>query len=542
MHAMNLLRADDDETSDFWLHSYIFANPNVGSLAVNKLFTGSMRSVDDHTYSSLGGSLTTWAYRPRRYPSIYALPYPRPSSACVRNISFLEIGMIMYCIEIGATRYERSADADLSSSSRERWNTAFWATKSSDPGVAILPQSTDKVAQVVNFARDRGIDLAVRCGGHSTDISASTDGGILIDLRRMNQVDVDMSNHTVTVQGGALWADVHRAIAEANLAVFVADTDDTSLRSTAWVADNLLSAQVVTGQGQVLTASAEENQDLFWGIRGAGANLGIVTSMTFQAYPSRPLVWSGIRTFACQHLCEVIQSLNHVMRHPRGKAAAQCVLGVSLETRQPVISAVLFFDGTEEEAERHFGSLLEVPSLASDIAMRSLAEANSLLDPMMPPGGRKKLLGLQFAPVVQPETVRKVMEALATQIKAEPEMAHSVIDIDFIDPEVLSRVPITETAFPQRTKHLQASMLLQWSSAGKDDEILAWGESVQQLCREEMRRIGHEPDELVSNFVGYTKEAGKTAKEMYGLNAARLVEVKKKYDPENVFNKLNPIS
>lgn len=368
------------------------------------------------------------------------------------------------------------------------------------------------------FTGKHSIDLAVRCGGHSTDTSASTDGGILIDLQYMNKVHVDTTKHIVTVQGGALWADVNRATDEHGLRVVSGTASQVGVGGLTLrggygyltpqyglVVDNVIAAQVVTGQGEILNASVEENQDLFWGIRGAGANLGVVTSLDFQAHPGSSLVWSGIRTFASENSHDVVSGLNHTLHHPDGKSAAQCVLGVSTDTGHPVITVVLFFDGSAEDAQRHFAPLLAIEYLSSDISMRSLAQANSLLDSTMPAGGRKKMIGLEFSPTVESETIVKLIKSLAAKISADPDMGKTAIDIDYFSPDRLCKVPIAEAAFPRRTQNLNGTLLLQWDNSERDLDVMEWGRYLQQLCEEEVLRMGHSPNQTVSNFTGYTK-------------------------------------
>ncbi|QIK76087.1 FAD-binding oxidoreductase [Nocardioides piscis] len=172
-----------------------------------------------------------------------------------------------------------------------------------DPALVVRPSGTADVVGAVSFARTNRLLMAVRGGGHSIAGLSSIDGGLLLDLARMNGVDVDPEARTVRVQGGALIGDLdHETQAFALVAPsgIVSDTGVAGLtlgggegwlrRKYGMAVDNLLSAQVVGADGQVRTASADSNPDLFWALRGGGGNFGVVTSFTFQCHPVGPTV------------------------------------------------------------------------------------------------------------------------------------------------------------------------------------------------------------------------------------------------------------
>ncbi|WP_180936078.1 FAD-binding oxidoreductase [Nocardioides ungokensis] len=171
------------------------------------------------------------------------------------------------------------------------------------PSLVVRPTGTADVVVAVNFARSRGLVVAVRGGGHSIAGLSSVDGGMLLDLGRMDGVDVDPDARTVRAQGGALIGDMDHETQAFGLVApsgIVSDTGVAGLTlggGEGWVrrkyglsVDNLLSAQVVGADGQVRTASADSNPDLFWALRGGGGNFGVVTSFTFRCHPVGPIV------------------------------------------------------------------------------------------------------------------------------------------------------------------------------------------------------------------------------------------------------------
>ncbi|CAG8892004.1 unnamed protein product [Penicillium nalgiovense] len=360
------------------------------------------------------------------------------------------------------------------------------------------PTNTEDLAITVRFARDSRLDLAVKGGGHSTDTSSTSDGGILIDLGGMRQVTVNPTDSTITAQGGALWKGVNDTAARFNLAVVCGTASQTG------VGGSLSAGDMVTADGQVLNASTNEHPDLFWAIRGAGANVGVAAELTFQAHNQANKVWCGTMMFTGDKLTEVVEALNGALLHPQRKAAAQCVFGLSPDTGAPVITTVLFFNGPEEEGRVHFSSLVNLECIGMDMEMRPYAEANTMLDDAMPPGGRKKTIGMKFASPIRPEFALELVEVLGRRLATAPELAKSCLEIDYFDLFKVYGVPVAETAFPSRTKTLNGAILLQWVDSSKDEDFIAWGEAIQNMCDNELRRAGHEPDKLVSTFFGYT--------------------------------------
>jgi FAD/FMN-containing dehydrogenase len=171
------------------------------------------------------------------------------------------------------------------------------------PGLIVRASGAADVIDTVNFAREHGLLMAVRGGGHSVAGLSSTDGGLLLDLERMNGVDVDPDARLARVQGGALWADVDRETQAFGLVAPGGVVSDTGVAGLAlgggegWVrrkyglsCDNVVSVQLVGADGKLRTASAETNPDLYWAVRGGGGNFGVATSFTFDLHPVGPIV------------------------------------------------------------------------------------------------------------------------------------------------------------------------------------------------------------------------------------------------------------
>src|SRR5688572_11250952 len=182
---------------------------------------------------------------------------------------------------------------------RRAWN----ADVDHRPIVIARCESTDDVVAAVDFARERGSDLSIRCGAHNVSGLAVADGGVMIDMSAMNAVTVDPQARSVRVGGGSLLGDVDAAAAAHGLAApfgFVSHTGVAGLTvggGMGWLTrkfgmsiDNLISAEVVTADGHVLRAAADEHPDLFWALRGGGGNFGVVTEFEFRLHELDPVI------------------------------------------------------------------------------------------------------------------------------------------------------------------------------------------------------------------------------------------------------------
>ena len=171
------------------------------------------------------------------------------------------------------------------------------------PAIIARCATVDDVVAVVDLARSNDLPLSVYGGGHGVTGSAVVDAGVCLDLRGMRGVTVDAAASTASVEGGAIWGDVDAATQEHGLAVTGGRVSTTGVggltlgsgsgwleRKLGFVCDNLLSAQVVTADGDVVIASDDENPDLFWGLRGGGGNFGVVTRFDFRLHPVGPIV------------------------------------------------------------------------------------------------------------------------------------------------------------------------------------------------------------------------------------------------------------
>ncbi|KAL3476594.1 hypothetical protein BJX99DRAFT_270403 [Aspergillus californicus] len=423
-------------------------------------------------------------------------------------------------------------------------------------GAVVFPESAQDVSNAITFAQENNIDLSVKGGGHTPDGGNSSDGGISIDLRRMNRVSVHPETRTLVAQGGALWRDVNKATKGSGFAVVSSSVGTTGVGGVTLqggfgyligkhglIIDNLLSVQIVTADGQLRTASQSENADLFWAIRGAGPNFGVVLEFTFRAHDQPDGVFAGQLVYTTDKLSRVMECLHVALQYPDGATAAQCVYYQPSDSAEVMLSVTLCHDGPEEECRERLVDLFALAAASTDVKMMPYEEANAMLDSFSPPGRRKRLIGIEFVSPLRPEFAQEVLDEFARKFKAEPDLTRSYIDIEFWNMAKVAQVPTTATAFPSRMDTRRGSISLDYTDPTKDEEYLAWGAHLRRMFEDEFRRGGFVPNRFVSNFTCYTDASrSRTPLEMFGVNGPRLVELKQKYDPQNIFNKLNAIT
>lgn len=215
------------------------------------------------------------------------------------------------------------------------WNGLI--TKS--PALAVRPSSAGEVSAVVRFAARNRLQLSIKGGGHNIAGTAVADGGLMLDMSRMNTVEVDPTGLLAHVGPGCLLQDVDRATQEHGLATvlgFISEVGVAGLtlggglgylsRRFGWTVDNLAEVEIVTADGAVRTASRNQNQDLFWGIRGAGANLGVVTRFTYRLHPVGPMVYGGLIAWPFDRVGEVLQAYRQLTSQAPRELAVWLIL------------------------------------------------------------------------------------------------------------------------------------------------------------------------------------------------------------------------
>jgi FAD/FMN-containing dehydrogenase len=410
------------------------------------------------------------------------------------------------------------------------------------PALIMRCSGAGDVIESVNFAREQGLLLSVRGGGHNVAGNAVNDGGLVIDLSAMTGVYVDPDTQIAHVQGGATWADLDRETQVYGLATpggIVSTTGVAGLtlhggmghlRSKHGLSlDNLRSVQIVTADGQPRTASPTENSDLFWAVRGAGPNFGVITSFEFQLHPVGPVV----------QLCAVIYHVSdaaQVLRQWRDFVATApdefTPLAVFWSVPEgfpeelvgtPVVILAGVYAGPLEEGERVIQPLRELATPVLDMSgPMPFAAIQSAFDPFFPKG----MLYYWKSTYVE-QLSDELIDSLC-QLAAERPSARTTMDI-WPQTGAVQRIGAEEMAFGQR-RPCMVAFESSWSDPAENDANIAWAREAYGS----MKRF--DSGGIYLNFPGFGEEKEDLLSAAYGeANYERLVDLKTKYDPANLF-------
>jgi len=436
-------------------------------------------------------------------------------------------------------------DGDLIAPSDDRYDEArkvYNAMIDRRPGLIARCSGASDVAAAVDFARGEGVLVSIRGGGHNAGGLGVCDDGLVIDLSAMRQVEVDPQRKTVRVEGGATWGEVDRATHEHGLAVpsgIISTTGVGGLtlgggighlsRKYGLALDNLLSADMVLADGSTVTASEDQNDDLFWAIRGGGGNFGAVTSFEFRANPV-DTVLAGPTFWPLEQTEEALRFYDEFMTSaPRDVNGFFAFLTVppgdpfpaELHMRQ-VCGVVWSCTGNLDEAEealrpaREFG-----PPLLDGVAPTPFPGLQSAFDEVYPPG-LQWYWKADFVDALPDEAIAAHVEH-GTRL---PSM-HSTMHLYPIDGAVHD-VGQDETAFAYRDSRWAEVIVGVDPEPQNAAKITDWAKQYWEALHP------HSAGGAYVNFLMHD-EGPERVKATYGGNYDRLVDVKRRYDPDNLF-------
>ncbi|KKA18465.1 hypothetical protein T310_7583 [Rasamsonia emersonii CBS 393.64] len=447
-------------------------------------------------------------------------------------------------------------------------STKLVTPSSPDYGTAIMRWSDTAVRPAVwrrgipsdwKFASQHQLDLAVKGGGHSTGGTSSSEGGLVIDLAQMRQVTVNEEEKIITAQGGALWGDVDKTAAQYGLATVSGTVSHTGIGGLTlgggfgWlsgehgpVIDNLVGAKVVIANGEILNASETENQDLFWAIRGAGHNFGVTVEFRYQAYEQPNPIYAGRLVFSPDKLSKLMNVLNERHWSPNPKAGLHCIFAKpSSDATGPKINVVLFYNGDEQAARKHFGGIFDLGPETTSLSSIPYPQVNELLNDMARPGGRRALKGATFTPPIRIEFVQWLWEEFTRKLREEPDLDQdrTFFTIEFYDMTQIAKVTVEATAFPTRGFYQGGMLGITWSDPRKDDQFREWGRYLQSKCRDEIKKIVAQPQSgTILEYANYSEPGDLNYHAPFGVNQKKLARLKAKFDPACLFHRTNPIT
>jgi len=397
------------------------------------------------------------------------------------------------------------------------------------------------VIAALRFGREQGLEIAVRAGGHSVAGASLCDGGLVIDMRPMKDIAVDPVARTARVGAGCTWADVDRATQQHGLATTGGRVSTTGVAGltlgggSGWLerrhglsCDNLVSVELVTAEGELITASADEHAELFWALHGGGGNFGVATALTFRLHPVGPDVLAGLLIYDAERGADLLRLTRDVMVDaPDEFGPAVGYLTVPVDDELPaelhgrlVSALVLCWTGPIEEGERLLAPFRALGPCADLVGVMPYADFQSSIDD--PPGYRNWWTA-EYLHVVTDEAI-EVIHRHSLAIPT-PGPAQS-----FIVPwgGAVARVGEDETPMTQRDATWVVHPFAVWENPADDDRVIGWAKAF----RDDIARFAS--GGVYLNFIGdegQDRVVAAFGEEKY----RRLARVKAQYDPDNVF-------
>jgi FAD/FMN-containing dehydrogenase len=397
------------------------------------------------------------------------------------------------------------------------------------------------VMQSVKFAAKHKLRVAIRGAGHNIAGRQICDDGLLIDLSQMRTVHVDPSAKVARVEPGATLGDLDHETQAFGLATPVGINSTTGIAGLTlgggfgWLSrkygltiDSLRSADVVTADGRMLRASATENQDLFWGVRGGGGNLGIVTSFEFDLHPVGPEVLSGLVVYPSKAAREVMEHYRKVTADMPDELTVWTIFRKAppLPFLPPevhgtdVLILAAFYSGDMEDGEKALKSLREFGEPIADvISPHPYAGWNQAFDGLLTPGLRNYWKSHNFAALS--DGLLDVVFDFAARLPSDA----SEIFFGQLG-GATARVASDATAYPHRDAAFVMNVHTRWEDKAQDEACVKWARELFEATAE------HATGGVYVNFIPDDEDRVRAA---YGGNYDRLSELKKKYDPSNMF-------
>ncbi|MFT5219718.1 MAG: FAD/FMN-containing dehydrogenase [Planctomycetota bacterium] len=425
---------------------------------------------------------------------------------------------------------------------RKVWNAMI----DKKPALIVRCQSSADVVAAVNYARQAKLPISIRAGGHNVAGHAVCDDGVMIDLSLMRNVEVDVDRKIAFVDGGAIWRDVDQATQKHSLATpggLISDTGVAGLTLSGGIGwlrsryglciDNILSAEVVTANGEILTVSESENTDLFWALRGGGGNFGIVTRFDFKLHKLGPKVMFCAPIYPIEAGAGPIRAWRDFMAKHSDVVGSLVEFATVAEGPdfpedswdKKVYTLLAVYAGDADEGEKLLQPLRELGDMVTDFSgQMDYCELQTLFDPLVPAGDYRSYWKSHYLSGLSDDVIDQILEGFTSA--ASPNTLSSIWSFGGATAEVSADA----TAFGDRSMPYMFSIDSVWPDKSADDKNITW-------TRDFWNRMKPHSDKgrMYLNFPGQGEEGEKLLQDTFGDNYGKLQSIKKIYDPDNLF-------
>jgi FAD/FMN-containing dehydrogenase len=422
---------------------------------------------------------------------------------------------------------------------RQIWNAMI----DRRPAVIVQCEQADDVPPAIRYARKNGLELSIRGAGHNIGGNALCDNGVTIDFSRMKNVRVDAGKRRAYVEPGATLANLDEAIQAHGLATPVGINSTTGIagltlgggfgwltRKYGMTIDNLVSVDMVTAEGKKVRASQNENADLFWALRGGGGNFGVVTQFEFQLFPVGPEIVAGLIVFPFAQAKQILTKYRQFVN----SAPEELNVWVVLRQAPPlpflpktvhgkeVVVLPVFYSGAAAEAEKLIGPVRAFgTALGEHIGAQPYVQWQKAFDPLLTPGARNYWKSHNFTELAD-GALNSIIEFAAKLPSPQCEIFIGLIA------GAPNRIATDAMAYGHRDARFVLNVHGRWNEATDDQKCIGWARDFFKASA---------PYASAGAYVNFmTEEEGDRVGAAYGSNYERLVQVKRRYDPENVFH------
>jgi FAD/FMN-containing dehydrogenase len=411
------------------------------------------------------------------------------------------------------------------------------------PALIVRALGVGDIQATVNFARNQGLPLTLKGGGHNISGLAVSDGALLLDMSLMRGVWVDPDKRVAHAQPGCLLGDIDRETQLYGLAAvlgFISQTGAAGLtlgggfgyltRKYGWTCDNVLSFQMVTADGRLVHASADENPDLLWGLCGGGGNFGVVTDIEYKLYPVGPQIMAGALAWEWKDAPAVLDIFREMVHAVPPEMTIVAALRLAApapwlpkEIHGKLAALILVcHTGSLEDGARDVAALKAFGSPVGDIIQpRPYTSQQSILDPTAPPG-RRNYWKSDYVGGFEPGLANMFINHAEKIASPFSSMAYFPLD------GKLNEYPVDHSAVGNRDTAAVVNFIGSWENPAEDEKQISWARDAFDDLQ---------PFSTGGTYINFLteEEGGDRIQAAYGSNYKRLVEIKRGWDPENMF-------